>query len=119
LACFRGRVYNLGDLNVLTDLLVGAALEAVDSEPLVAKHQVDIRNKANANMSASEISRKLHSDLSAAGVQHHTLLVDSMYEPSKQGDRNVQVWFEAENIDEAKSKIQQVIPPCCCFGLYP
>ncbi|KAG1751232.1 hypothetical protein EDB19DRAFT_1676222 [Suillus lakei] len=104
-----GRVVNLGDLNVLPTLIAGSALEAVDNEILVTKHQVEVRSMANnQNMSAGEISQRLHEDFVAAGVQHSTLVVDNMYEQRTQGDRNAEIWFNAEDLDEAKDKIQQV-----------
>ncbi|KAG1851360.1 hypothetical protein F4604DRAFT_2045902 [Suillus subluteus] len=107
--CDRGRVVNLGDLSVLPTLIAGSALEAVDSESYVAKHQAEVCNMANnQKMSASEISSRLHGNFVAAGTQHSTLVVDNTYEQRTQGDRNVDIWFNAENLDEARNKIQQV-----------
>ncbi|KAG1873223.1 hypothetical protein F4604DRAFT_1925730 [Suillus subluteus] len=104
-----GRVVNLGDLSVLPTLIAGSALEAVDSESYVAKHQAEVCNMANnQKMSASEISLRLHGNFVAAGTQHSTLVVDDTYEQRTQGDRNVDIWFNAENLDEARNKIQQV-----------
>ncbi|KAG1807995.1 uncharacterized protein BJ212DRAFT_1485280 [Suillus subaureus] len=104
-----GRVVNLGDLSVLPTLIAGSALEAVDSEIYVAKHQAEVRSMANdQKMNASEISLKLHRKFVAASIQHSTLVVDNMYEQRTQGDRNADIWFDAENLDEAKMNIQEV-----------
>ncbi|KAF8232768.1 hypothetical protein L208DRAFT_1377521 [Tricholoma matsutake] len=104
-----GKVVNLGDSNALPILIAGSVLEAVDAEGLVAQYQADIRSKAkDQKIDASQISQKLHSDLSAAGVQHYTLAVENMYQKHEQGEQNVRIWFNAENLDEAKGKIKEV-----------
>ncbi|KAG1835989.1 hypothetical protein DFJ58DRAFT_710434 [Suillus subalutaceus] len=104
-----GKVVNLGDLSVLPTLIAGSALEAVDSEIYVAQYQAEVRRMANdQKMSASEILLKLHGNFVAAGIQHTTLVVDNMYEQRAQGDRNADIWFNAENLDEAKNNIQEV-----------
>ncbi|KAG2155900.1 uncharacterized protein EDB93DRAFT_1128745 [Suillus bovinus] len=124
-----GKVVNLSDLRVLPTLVAGSALEAVDSEIYVAKHQVEVRSMANKeNDNASEIALRLHKNFMAAGVQHNTLLVDNVYhknfvtsgiqhstlvvdnacEQRTQGDQIVDIWFNAENLGEARNKIQQV-----------
>lgn len=59
-------------------------------------------------MSASDISQRLHENFVAAGVQHRALLVDNMYEQRTQGNRNAGIWFNAENLDEARNNIQEV-----------
>lgn len=101
---------NLGDSNALPILIAGSVLEAVDAEGLVAQYQADIRSKAkDQKIDASQISQKLHSDLSAAGVQHYTLAVENMYQKHEQGEQNVRIWFNAENLDEAKGKIKEVM----------
>jgi G3E family GTPase len=94
----------------LTNLIVASALEAVDSDALVAQHQAAIRKQAQIhNFSAAQISQKLHHDLSAANVHHYTLTAETMYEPNEQGNKNAQIWFEAETLKDAKAMIQQVI----------
>ncbi|KAG2029885.1 hypothetical protein BDR03DRAFT_906422 [Suillus americanus] len=104
-----GKVFNLGDLRVLETLISGSTLETVDSEAQVVKNRAQVRSMANdQKMSASEISQRLHKDFVAAGIQHTTLVVDNMYEQRTQGDRNADIWFNAENLDEARDKIQQV-----------
>ncbi|KAG1810938.1 uncharacterized protein BJ212DRAFT_1376889 [Suillus subaureus] len=104
-----GKVVNLGDLSVLPTLIAGSALEAVDSEIYVAKYQAEVRSMANdQKMSASEILLKLHKNFAAAGIQHTTLVVDNMYKQRTQGDRNADIWFNAENLNEAKHNIQEV-----------
>ncbi|KAG2121797.1 hypothetical protein BD769DRAFT_1671202 [Suillus cothurnatus] len=104
-----GKVVNLGDLSVLPTLIAGSALEAVDSEIYVAKYQAEVRRMANdQKMSAGEILLKLHKDFVAAGIQHTTLVVDNMYEQRTQGDWNANIWFNAENLNDAKNKIQEV-----------
>jgi hypothetical protein len=104
-----GKVVNLSDLNILPTIIAGSALEAVDSETYVAQYQAEVRSMANnQKMSASDISQKLHKNFVAAGIQHSTLVVDNMYEQRTQGDRNADIWFNAENLDEARNKIQEV-----------
>ncbi|KAG2050088.1 hypothetical protein BDR06DRAFT_1011548 [Suillus hirtellus] len=124
-----GRVLNLNELSVLPTLIAGSALEAVDSEIYVARHQAEVRSMANKeNISASEISLRLHKNLVTAGIQHSTLVVDNVYHGNfvaagiqhsthvvdnmhgqcAQGDQNVDIWFNAENLAEARNKIQQV-----------
>lgn len=100
---------NLGDPTSLANIIVGSALEAFDAEVLVTQHQENIRSKAYThNISARDIAKQLHSELSSSGVQHHTPVVENIYKPSKQGDLNAQVWFEAETLREAKAKIKLV-----------
>ncbi|KAG1769117.1 hypothetical protein EV702DRAFT_705517 [Suillus placidus] len=104
-----GKVVNLGNLSVLPTLIAGSALEAVDSEIYVAKHQAEVRSMANdQKMNASEISLRLYGNFVAAGMQHSTLVVDNMYEQRTQGEQNVDIWFNAENLHDAKNNIQQV-----------
>ncbi|KAG8740114.1 hypothetical protein FRC10_004743 [Ceratobasidium sp. 414] len=104
----HGKVYNLGDPTSLTQVIVGCALQEVDSNALVAQHQSAILGEAqNRSFSATSFAQQLHSRLSAANVQHHTLTVDSMVEPNAEGDKIVQIWFESENLDEANAKIKQ------------
>ena len=100
----RGKVYNLGDPAPLSNLIIGSALEAVDSDALVAQHQAAVLKQAHANQSAAQISQKLYDGLSAAKIQHYTLTVESMYEPNEQGEKNAEVWFEAETLKDAKAK---------------
>ena len=104
----RGKVVGLSGTQVLSEVIVGTSLEAIDSEALVVKYQSEIRTKVQVGKSSQEIAKKLHSDLTAAGVQHHTLVIDQMYAPNEQGKRNAQIWFESENIKDAKAKIKRV-----------
>ncbi|KAG8704630.1 hypothetical protein FRC09_003417 [Ceratobasidium sp. 395] len=107
----HGKVYNLGDPNSLTQVIIGCALQEADSNRLVAEHQAKILGEAqNRSFNAVSFAQKLHSDLSAANVHHHTLTVDSMVEPNQEGDKIVQIWFEAENLDEANAKITKAAP---------
>jgi len=104
-----GKVYNLGDPAALTNLIIGSALEAVDSEALVTQHQAAIRTQARTQHSgAAQISQKLHDNLSAANVHHYTLTVENMYEPNEQAEKNAQIWFEAETLKDTKANIKQV-----------
>ena len=94
----------------MTDLITASALEAVDSDAQVSQHQAAILQQAKVhNLSAAQISRKLHDDLSAANVHHYTLTTENIYEQNEQGNKNAQIWFEAETLNDAKAKIQQVI----------
>ncbi|KAF8596134.1 hypothetical protein BDV93DRAFT_455473, partial [Ceratobasidium sp. AG-I] len=108
-----GRLVNLGDPGALTNLITGSALEAVDSDTLVLQYNAAIREQTQGS-NVNAISRKLHSDLSAANVHHHTLTVDDMYDLTEQDKKNVQIWLESETLDEAKAKIQlmRLSNPC-------
>lgn len=100
---------NLCDHNVRPALIADSALEAVDGEIDVSKHQAEVRSMANKQkMSASEISVRLHRNFVAASIQHSTLVIDNMYEQRTQGDRNADIWFDGENLHEAKNNIQEV-----------
>ncbi|KAG2065849.1 vWA-like protein [Suillus decipiens] len=102
-----GKVVNLRDLSVLPTLIAGSALEAVDSEIYVAKHQTEVRSIANEqSISASEISLKLHKNFVAAGIQHSTLVVDNVCEQRTPGGQNVDIWFNAGNLGEARNKVE-------------
>ncbi|KAG2744879.1 hypothetical protein P692DRAFT_20877448 [Suillus brevipes Sb2] len=104
-----GKVVNLGDLSILSTLVAGSALEVADSDKYVKQYQAEVRSMANnEKLSAGEISQRLHKNFVTAGAQHSTLVVDNMYEESTQGNPNVDVWFNAENLDEARNKIQEV-----------
>ncbi|KAG2336931.1 hypothetical protein BDR05DRAFT_80548 [Suillus weaverae] len=104
-----GKVVNLGEVSVLPTLIAGSALEAVDDEILVAKYQAEVRSMANdQKMNANDISLKLYKNFVAADMQHSTLVVDNMYEQRTQGERNADIWFNAESLDEAKNNIQEV-----------
>ncbi|KAG1808020.1 uncharacterized protein BJ212DRAFT_1281279, partial [Suillus subaureus] len=104
-----GKVVNLGDVSVLPTLIACSALEAVDSENYVAKYQAEVHSMVNdQKMSTSNISQKLYRNFAAAGIQHSTLVVDNMYEECTQGDRNADIWFNAENLNKAKNNIQEV-----------
>ncbi|KAG1762151.1 hypothetical protein EDD22DRAFT_886705 [Suillus occidentalis] len=96
-----GKVVNLGDLSILSTLVAGSALEVADGEKYVTQYQAQ-------KLSAGEISQRLHKNFVTAGAQHSTLVVDNTYEESTQGNPNVDVWFNAENLDEARNKIQEV-----------
>ena len=67
---------NLDDRNVLRlNLIVGSALEAFNTEILVAKHQDEIRNKANVqNISSSEIEPNGQGDLEEIGMQKYGIM---------------------------------------------
>jgi len=108
----QGKVYNLGDdPNLLSQAIIGSALQEVDSNSLVAQHRAAIRSEAKAsNFNATVFAQKLHSNLLAANVQHHTLDIDNMVEPNPAGDKVAQIWFESESLEEAHAKIQQVVP---------
>ncbi|KAG8748779.1 hypothetical protein FRC12_013778 [Ceratobasidium sp. 428] len=105
-----GKVYNLGDdPGLLGQLIAGAALQEVDSNKLVAQHRDTIRVQAEAkNFNVAEFSRKLHSELSAANVQHNTLAVDSMVESNPAGDKIAQIWANSDTLEEAHAKIQKL-----------
>lgn len=104
-----GKVYNLGDdINGLVKIIIGCALQAADSHNLVVQHQASIRNHVQVNkLSISDVTQKLHGELSASGVQHYNLSVDSMVEPNEQEERAARIWFEAENIKEGREKVKQ------------
>jgi hypothetical protein len=117
-------VVNLGDLSILSTLVAGSALEVADSEKYVTQYQAQVRSMANnEKLSAGEISQRLHKNFVTAGAQHSTLVVDNMYEESTQGNPNVDVWFNAENLDEARNKIQEVkvsiVESCACNAHIP
>ncbi|KAG8693241.1 hypothetical protein FRC09_010636 [Ceratobasidium sp. 395] len=105
-----GKVYNLGDdPGLLGQLITGAALQEVDSNKLVAQHRDTIRAQAQAkNFNVADYSRKLHSELLAANVQHNTLAVDSMVESNPAGDKIAQIWADSDTLEEAHAKIQQL-----------
>ncbi|KAG8740118.1 hypothetical protein FRC10_004747 [Ceratobasidium sp. 414] len=108
----HGKVYNLGDdPNLLNQVIIGSALQEVDSNALVAQHRAAVRSESKAsNFNAAAFAQKLHSNLSAANVQHHTLDIDNMVEPNPAGDKIVRIWSESESLEEAHAKIQQVMP---------
>ncbi|KAG9124880.1 hypothetical protein FRC07_009896 [Ceratobasidium sp. 392] len=108
----HGKVYNLGDdPNLLSQVIVGSALQAVDSNKLVAQHRAAIRTQAQAsNFNAAAFAQKLHGELLATNVQHHTLTVDSMVEPNPAADKIAQIWAESDTLEEAHAKIQQAAP---------
>ncbi|KAG2348650.1 hypothetical protein BDR05DRAFT_1034674, partial [Suillus weaverae] len=115
-----GTVVNLGNLCVLPTLIAGSASEAVDSEIYVAKHQAEVCSMANnQKMNTSEISLRLHRNPVAAGMQHSTLVVDNMYEQHTQGEQNVDIWFNPENLNEAKNNIQEVKAPLNSILFFP
>ncbi|KAF7973408.1 hypothetical protein HWV62_15205 [Athelia sp. TMB] len=104
-----GKLLNLGHPSALTltDLIVGSALETVDSDALVSQCFSVIRQQLEANDSNAEaISKTLHDNLLAANAEHYTLTVEDIYEPDEQGERNVQTWFEAKTLEKAKEEIQ-------------
>jgi len=96
----------------LIGLIVGGVLETAEIEALVATHKDDIRKQAKQNATIDDISKNLHTHLSSAGVKVNTFTVEDIYEANTQGDRNAQVWFNAEQIDDnTLSKIKEVSFP--------
>ena len=112
LLIFRGnrrRLFGLGDVKALTDLIIGSVLETADIEALVTKHGSDIRLQAKGRKSADDISQGLHTQLLSAGAKLKTFDVENIYEANSQGDQNVQAWLNAEQIDHnTKAQIKEV-----------
>lgn len=51
----------------------------------------------------------LHSRLSSSSVQLWILNVENIYETNSQGDKNANIWFDAEQIDDStRSQVKKV-----------
>ncbi|KAJ1300100.1 hypothetical protein OPQ81_002582 [Rhizoctonia solani] len=106
-----GQVYNLGNPEGLTDVIVGCLMQETDSDNLIARYRAAIRRDATSrNLSAEEIARKLHEELSNANTSHYALAIDDMVEATEEGDRNIEEWFAAANLAEAKGKLKEAPP---------
>ncbi|KAG2029290.1 hypothetical protein BDR03DRAFT_987855 [Suillus americanus] len=100
------RVVNLCDRSVLPTLTADSTLEAVDGKIGVAKHQAEVCSMANKQKtSASKISVRPHRNFVAASIQHSTSLSIIC---TNRGDRNANIWFDGENLHEAKNNILEV-----------
>ncbi|KAG9123423.1 hypothetical protein FRC07_014957 [Ceratobasidium sp. 392] len=104
-----GKLFALSDVNTLTELILGSTLETHDIEGLVAEHAADIQSQAGKGGNTDSISQNLHQRLLASGTKINTLDVEDIYEPSKDGDKNAEVWFQAKAVDDyTKGKLKEV-----------
>ncbi|KAG2035450.1 hypothetical protein BDR03DRAFT_521867 [Suillus americanus] len=107
-----GRFFPLSDVNSLLDLFTGSILETADIDTLVVKHTNEVCTQAEEqNATTDDISKSLYGRLSSS-AQINTFTVEDIYTPSEQGDKNVQIWFNAEQIDDdTKSQVNKVSLP--------
>ncbi len=91
-------------------LVSGTVIEALDIERLVAQYSAEIRSLAkNENLDSEAIAEKLNDELTAKGVKQRVVAVDDMHlESSEASDSNVDIWFTAETLAEARAEIQEV-----------
>ncbi|KAG2029289.1 hypothetical protein BDR03DRAFT_1096286 [Suillus americanus] len=107
-----GRFFPLSDVNSLLDLFTGSILETADIDTQVVKHTNQVCTQAEEqNATTDDISKSLYGRLSSS-AQINTFTVEDIYTPSEQGDKNVQIWFNAEQIDDdTKSQVKKVSLP--------
>jgi hypothetical protein len=105
----RGRFLPLSDVNSLISLFTGSILETADLDALVVKHGAEVYAQAkNQQASSSDISKSLYGRLSSS-TNIDTFTVEDIYAANAQGDQNVQVWLNAEQMDsKTTSQIKDV-----------
>lgn len=104
-----GRFLPLSDVNSLIGLFTGSILETADINALVVKHSAEVCAQAkNQKVSSNDISKSLYSRLSSS-AKVDTFTVEDIYAANAQGDQNVQVWLNAEQLDsKTTSQIKDV-----------
>ncbi|KAG2336934.1 Dyp-type peroxidase [Suillus weaverae] len=96
-----GRFLPLSDVDSLLDLCTGSILETADLDALVLENINEVSTQAKAQKAtADDISKDLYSRLSPS-TQVNTFTVDDIYAANEQGDKNVQIWLNAEQIDDS------------------
>jgi hypothetical protein len=93
----------------LIGLFTGSILETADINALVVEHSAEVYAQAkNQKVSSSDISKSLYSHLSSS-AKVDTFTVEDIYAANAQGDQNVQVWLNAEQLDsKTTSQIKDV-----------
>lgn len=101
-------------------MISGVAIEALEVERLVAQYVDEVRSSAkNSDPAPEVIADKLFRQLDAQEVTYRGLAVASMHvDNSETIDSNIDIWFKAETIAEARNKIQEVpiryqVPSTC------
>lgn len=109
----RGAVFDLGNPKVLPDLIAGAAIQALQIDRLVAQSVDEVHSLAkNGDLVPDAIADQLYGELDAKEVTLRVLVVQEMHvENSEIVNSNIDTWFKAKTIAEARSKIQEV-PSC-------
>ncbi|KAG1808030.1 uncharacterized protein BJ212DRAFT_717510 [Suillus subaureus] len=104
-----GRFFPLSDVNSLIELFTGSILETADIDALVVKHTNEVCTLAKEQKETTgDISKSLYSRLSSS-AQVNTFTVEDIYVANEQSDKNVQIWLDAEQIDNnTTSQIKDV-----------
>ncbi|KAG1849193.1 hypothetical protein F4604DRAFT_94485 [Suillus subluteus] len=104
-----GRFFPLSDVNSLIGLFTGSILETADIDALVVKHTDEVCTLAKEQKATTgDISKDLYGRLSSS-AQVNTFTVEDIYAANEQGDKNVQIWLNAEQIDNnTTSQIKEV-----------
>ncbi|KAG1769111.1 hypothetical protein EV702DRAFT_1049782 [Suillus placidus] len=105
-----GRFFPLSDVDSLLGLFTGSILEAADIDALVLKNINEVSTQAKEQeATADDISKDLYDFLSSSSAEVDTFTVDDIYAANEQGDKNVQIWLNAEQIDDnTTSQIKEV-----------
>lgn len=94
-------------------MIAGAAIQALQIDRLVAQSVDEVHSLAkNGDLVLDAIADQLYSELDAREVTLRVLVVQEMHvENSEIVNSNIDVWFKAKTIAEARNKIREV-PSC-------
>ncbi|KAH7912671.1 hypothetical protein BJ138DRAFT_749993 [Hygrophoropsis aurantiaca] len=105
-----GRVFPIVNPDTLASYIVGSLTETADRENLVRSFESEIRKQAkiNGTSNVSDISTQVYSDFKSKGIQLKTFVIEDTEEQNDQAGQNAQIWYEAKQLADAKTKLQAV-----------
>lgn len=89
--------------------MIGHAQEAIHVENLISQYGADIAFKSRKpDFSIHRAAAELLDRLCKDGVSIHTVDTEDVYEESVDGDRNADIWADANDIAEGRSRVVPV-----------
>ena len=93
----------------LADLVIGHAQEAIHVENLISQYGADVAFKSRKpDFSIHRAAAELLDRLCEDGVSLQTFDTEDVYAESADGDRNADIWADASDIAEGRSRVVQV-----------
>lgn len=94
---------------LLSHVIVGSALEQMDMERLIAEVGVAVAERlAGGVQSVDEVAMELHEKLLLRQEETKQLVVESIHRDSDEARHNVEVFFQAPTLAEAKPLLKKV-----------
>ena len=105
-----GRMFPLLMADKLGDFIVGTAIETIETEKLISEfEQVIVDDVYNNDKPVDAVVGNLQDFIKAKGIKINSVVVEDVYSPSATAASNVNTWFNASRLQQAREFVYEVI----------